>query len=314
MVWPGKSSPEVPPSHSRPPRTSWSSSPWSQASVRIRVVKGLNFTPRSYSLFRYIGPGPKLNLVWVKNVQASKSKYRIAEQELLLETEFLHPLVKGPYIERFRHAYDGLLAAFPYDESSIRTAQLGVTNFGGALLYCCRTMTSTASCISAQTGFSDIIRGPDPGEFYGLARTGPYSFAEVYVGFRDNTKWRACVIESASLPWDEDKRFVFQNHAVSVCERPQGGFISREEAHYLCAILNAPTVERFIYASSDNRSFKIRPPVYVPRFDDANAQHRQLASLSRAAHAEPTSIDSLRVEIDSVYLDLCRAHAGRDSH
>src|SRR5690606_18540091 len=88
--------------------------------------------------------------------------------------------------------------------------------------------------IRSQTEFSDKIRGADPGEFYGLARTGPYSFADVYVCFRDNTNWCAAVVTSTSMPWGEEKRFVFQNHAVSMCERDDGNHISEDEAHYVC--------------------------------------------------------------------------------
>jgi N-6 DNA Methylase len=264
--------------------------------------EGIEFYPQEVLLFRCVKPGTKPGTVWVRNVQVKRSKFRIPEQERLLETEFLFPLVKGPQIEPFSHAYDGLVVPFPYDVADPHKplSQAELHRRSPLLLAMYREHEEV---IRAQTGFSDSIRGPDPGDFYGLARTGPYSFASVYVAFRDNSKWRACVVESADTIWGDSKRFVFQNHAVSICERPGGGFIGREEAHYICAIFNAPTVERFIRASSDERSFKIRPPVSVPKYDRRVKAHRRLAKLSKQAHVARGASSELLAEIDKCYLE-----------
>ena len=271
--------------------------------------EGIEFYPQELQLFRFSRPGPKSGLVWLRNIQVERSKYRIPQEDLLVETEFLHPLVKGPRIERFLHDYDGLIVALPYDAADPhRPVTRSILRQRSPLLL--GHYEKYEDIIKAQTDFSDAIRGPDPGEFYGLARTGPYSFAKVYVAFRDNSKWRACVVESSQMPWGQEKRFVFQNHAVSVCERPDGSFISEDEAHYLCAILNAPIVERFIVGSSDNRSFKIRPPIHVPLFNGSDSRHKRLAKLSKEAHAsEEIEIPPLRAEIEKTYLELCEERA-----
>jgi hypothetical protein len=270
--------------------------------------EGIEFYPQELLLYKYVKPGPKRGTVWVRNIQVRRSKYRIPEQDWLLETEFLHPLVKGPQIGAFSHSYDGLLVPFPYDPTDPHkpVSQVALRRRAPLLLDLYRKYEDI---IKAQTGFSDAIRGTDPGEYYGLARTGPYSFADVYVAFRDNTKWCACVVDSADMGWGEQKRLVFQNHAVSICERPTGGFIGHDEAHYICAVFNAPSVRRFILASSDERSFKIRPPIAVPVFDPAEAAHVRLAELSREAHAAGGATPQILGEIDAVYLAMRRAPA-----
>ena len=164
--------------------------------------------------------------------------------------------------------------------------------------------TQIQETLENQTKYSDKIRGEDPGDFYGLARTGPYSFADVYVGFRDNTKWCAAVVSDTIMPWGEKKRFVFQNHAAFMCERKSDkGFITEDEAHYICAILNTPIVQRFIYATSDERSFKIRPPVYVPIYDPINKLHNALSNTSKLAHTSLT--DNLVRKMEAWYLRMC---------
>ena len=271
--------------------------------------EGVEFYPQELLLFTFEALGPRPGTVWLRNLQVTKSKYRIPSRRILLETRYLHPLVKGPEINLFGHDYSGIIVAFPYDAADpIRPIPADRLKKTSPLLL--QYYLQNREIMEQQTKFSDKIRGADPGEFYGLARTGPYSFADAYVGFRDNTKWRSCVVGSTEMPWGEVKRFVFQNHAVSMCERRgEGGFISTDETHFVCAILNAPIVERFIGASSDFRSFKIRPPVFVPPYDPKEKIHRDLVAVSRAAHADSHVVDWARREAEKLYLRLCDGRA-----
>ena len=102
------------------------------------------------------------------------------------------------------------------------------------------------------------------------------------------------------------KTLLFQSHAASICERKNGGFITEDEAHYICSILNAPVVEGFIQASSDNRSYKVRLPVFVPLYNSNDKNHTELAQLSRKAHKNPDDIDDFRKEINRLYIEICR--------
>ena len=267
--------------------------------------EGIEFYPQELLLFRFDALGPKVGTVWLRNIQAAKSKYKVQPHRVLLETTYLYPLVKGPEMDKYKHGYTGLIAAFPYEESEpLKPVSADHLRERSPLLF--NYYQNFRELFEKQTKFSDKIRGANPGEFYGLARTGPYSFANKYVGYRDNTRWCATVISSTELPWGERKRFVFQNHAVSMCERQcDGQFIDEDEAHYICAILNTPIVERFINATSDNRSFKIRPPVFVPQFDLTDDRHMRLASISRALHENPSHIHEFCNKAEEVYLAIC---------
>jgi hypothetical protein len=212
-------------------------------------------------------------------------------------------LVKGPAIDRFVHNYENLIVPFPYEPHDPHRP-IPAERLEEQAPHLLAYYQKYEDTIRAQTAFSDKIRGPHAGEFYGLARTGPYSFKNVYVAFRDNTKWRAVVVSSATMPWGEKKRFVFQNHAVSI-RVDRGGYITEDEAHYICAILNAPTVERFIYASSDTRSFKIRPPVFVPKYKRDNHAHNELTKLSKLAHKSHDETAPILARIDQVYQRIC---------
>jgi len=72
----------------------------------------------------------------------------------------------------------------------------------------------------------------------------------------------------------------------------------REEAHYLAALLNAPSVDAAIKVHQTRglfgarhvhrRPFEVCP---IPEFDPRNADHARLAELSMAAHAAVAGID-----------------------
>lgn len=264
--------------------------------------EGIEFYPQELMVFEYLGPGPRPGTAWMTNLQVRKSKYKIPKQRILLETKYLFPLAKGPGIGRFIYADPGLYVAFPYD-SSHPHAPIGRADLRAKSPLLLAHYEKFRNILEAQTHYSDSIR--QDGEYYGLARTGPYSFNERYVGFRDNTKWAAAVITDKLCPWGERKRYLFQNHAVSICERSDKKLISEDEAHYVAGIFNAPSVERYILASSDSRSFKIRPPIHVPLFDPSNTVHQRISNLAREACKLATAErESKRAEIELEYLKL----------
>lgn len=212
-------------------------------------------------------------------------------------------MVKSVDIRKFKHSYSGVVVPFPYSKSDPKRPLSRIRLSGTKLL---DYYVKFEGIIKAQTEYYEKIRGPDAGEFYGLARVGPYSFADFYVAFRDSTKWCAVVISPIKTDWGGKKRFVFQNHAASICENRNGDFITEDEAHYICAILNAPIVEKYILQSSDLRSFKIRPPVKIPKYDKNNEKHKKLAQLSRRAHLDPTSMNEIRKQTEKIYLSILR--------
>ena len=62
--------------------------------------EGIEFYPQELLLFKFVGKGPKTGTVFLKNVQVTKSKYRIEERTLLLEAKYLFPLSR---VRRFSH-------------------------------------------------------------------------------------------------------------------------------------------------------------------------------------------------------------------
>ena len=244
--------------------------------------EGIEFYPQEMLIFKQSGLPSTPTCTSLKNIQIKKPKYHVPQTVELLETKYLHPLIKGVDVSPFHIEISDYIVPFPYDERDtrlpIRLEELVRTAPKLAAFY-----QKHKKLILSQTTYNEKIIGKN-GEFYKLARVGSYSFAENYVVFRDNTKWGAAVISSIDTTWGGKKRPLFQNHAVSICEDIYGNYITLDEAHFICGIMNTPVAFQYVINSSDSRSFPIRPRIYIPKYDENNPTHKNIAKLSKKAH------------------------------
>ncbi|MEA3352208.1 MAG: hypothetical protein U9Q33_00125, partial [Campylobacterota bacterium] len=217
-------------------------------STEYRGREGIEFYPQELFLLEPDNnmPSASSGKIFVKNFQNSKSKYKIPQQTFLLETKYLHPLIKGVDIKRFHIEESKFLVPFPYDKSNTRSPipAKELTKKSKSLS---QYFNKFKKIINDQSDYtSKIIGEKHNSEFYALARVGDYSFAKHYVVFRDNTKWLSAVVSEIKTPWGEMKRPQFQNHAVTICQDDSGRFISLDEAHFICAVMNAPLTNKYI--------------------------------------------------------------------
>ncbi|MBQ8780558.1 MAG: hypothetical protein IJZ72_02625 [Oscillospiraceae bacterium] len=269
--------------------------------------EGIEFYPQEMMIFKESGLPSTKTCTSLRNIQIKKPKYHIPQTVELLETKYLHPLIKGVDISPFHIEISDYIVPFPYDK---RDTRLPIK-----LDELIRTAPKLASffqkhkdLILSQTSYNERIIGKD-GEFYKLARVGAYSFAPNYVVFRDNTKWGAAVISSINTSWGGKKRPLFQNHAVSICEDSNGNFITLEEAHFICGIMNTPVAFQYVLHSSDSRSFPIRPRIYIPKYDKNNAIHKKISLLSRMAHKkynDDIAISKITRKLNELYLEIAQ--------
>lgn len=148
--------------------------------------------------------------------------------------------------------------------------------------------------------------------YYSLARVGDYTFSPIFVAFRDNSKNCAVVVENIETPWGELKRPAFQNHAVTITQRPNGEYISGEEAYYIAGIINCDVVTNFVHASSDGRSLPINPRYQIPLYDE-NSEitdlQLKIAELSKMAHRywdDDTTVNNIKNKISKIYITMLK--------
>lgn len=269
--------------------------------------EGIEFYPQELLLFEYVCDSEEDGLAYFKNAQMPKSKYRIAPRTYLLETSMMRPVVRGPSITAFNVRVPEYFTPFVYSpEFEDGRSPLPLSELRKKAPKISRYFFSYRGVFESQTAYNGRIIGTKHNtEFYALARVGKYSHAPYKVCFRDNSKWAVAVASEIEVPWGGSSAPVFQNHAVSISERPDGSFIDEEEAFYISGVLNADPVRRFVLNSSEKRSFKIRVPVGLPLFDKEDNRHCRIASLARSIHrlgAEES--EELVVDLNQQVLDL----------
>ena len=269
--------------------------------------EGIEFYPQELMLIEKSDLPSTDTCTSLINYQNPKSKYKVPKMNVLLETNFLHPMIKGIDIQPFHCNEPKYIVAFPYSEKNCRVP-IEINELSNVAPKLADYYLKNKKIICSQTNYNEKIIGKKA-EFYALARVGAYSFANYYVAFRDNSKWGAAVIENINTLWGGNKRPLFQNHAVSICEDDKGNFISLDEAHYICAILNAPITTEYVKSSSDSRSFPIRPRIYIPKYDESNPLHVKLSDLSKKAHKNYENqiiLSEIGQEIDLLYKQILK--------
>jgi len=144
-------------------------------------------------------------------------------------------------------------------------------------------------------------RGEAGAPFYSMFDVGPYSFSAwkvVWAGFGTRTRQAAVAGPVGGRP-------VMPNQAM----HPFIATASGDEAHYLCAILNASPVEAALRAHTQPGGKSFAQPgavarLRLPRFEPGCPAHLALAELSRQAHAaaagdSPADLPALEREIDA---------------
>jgi len=140
--------------------------------------------------------------------------------------------------------------------------------------------------------------------FYRLDNVGPYTFAPYKVAWREqNRTMVACVISTLETQ-PLGKKIVVTDSKVLFCP-----LNNRQEAHYLCAVINSPLIARIIdgYTIDTNRGIDILDNIKIPEYSKDNPLHRKLAVTSikaHRAHAKKQDIEAIEKTLDALVMQL----------
>ncbi|MDK2840388.1 MAG: hypothetical protein PWQ83_1980 [Thermosipho sp. (in: thermotogales)] len=117
--------------------------------------------------------------------------------------------------------------------------------------------------------------------FYRLDNVGSYTFMPYKVVWREqHKKMTACVIGSVNDPFLGQK-IIITDSKVLYCSLD-----NEDESHYLCAIINSPTIAQIIegYTIDTQRGIDILKNIRIPKYDPEKTIHKKIAYLSKIAH------------------------------
>ncbi len=218
------------------------------------------------------GARPAGGLLLVENGLNPRARDGVVQTRALLEPELLFPLLRGADVTPFRAVPGDALVVLPHDVET-GAKPLPPERMPAATLDYLRRYRD----LLERRGSYKEYRAGQP--FYGLWRVGPYTFAPWKVVWPELGELRAAVIGMAETPWGETK-LVIPEGKVNLVPCAE-----EAEAHYLCALLNAPDVRRAYARMSSQIGRPSRLPFAIAAFDPQRWTHRALAAVSRDAHA-----------------------------
>lgn len=279
---------------------------------RYKGREGVEFYPQELLLFSVRSDLRSSDeCVTVENIQVNRSKFKVPLTLRFLEKKFLHPLIRGVDIRPFA-AESQYVVPFAYESSYDTKIAIPEMDLREKAPLTYKFFHISKSIFESQNKYSKKLINGKNIPFYSLARVGEYSFAPFFVAYRDNTRSVASVLSRVKTPWGEYKMPVFQNHAVIISQRPNGDYISEEEAHYIAGIINSTVIDEFVKASSDGRSFPINHRYQIPLFGSKESIYvyqQNIARLSQAAHKnyeDESYIELIRREISDIYLEMLK--------
>lgn len=234
-------------------------------------------------------------LVVVRNL--TEGAKRIVEKtQAPLETDLLYPLLRGRDVDRWQARPSAHIIVT--HEKSMGLKAISPSDMGVRFPKTYAYLRQFEIPLRERSGYKRYFRETDP--FYSVFNVGDYTFAPYKVVWREQAaRLTVAVAESG------DKVMVPDHKLMMVA------CASRNQAHYLCAVLNSAPAEFVVasYAVAIQMDTHILEHLNIPRYDSADATHRRLATLSQRAHAAASAEDAakltaLEAEIDHLAAQL----------
>src|ERR1043165_803828 len=214
------------------------------------------------------------------------AKKKVDVVQMAVEPEFVYPLLRGRDVERwsFNPVYNILLPQDAHQPSKAYPAKRLEVEFPKTFAF----LKHFEEVLKARSGYKQFF-DPSSDPFYSIYNVGEYTYGQYKVLWREvATDVRAAVVE----PKGDDSKVVVPDHTL-VCVSTK----SSEEAHFVCALLNSSLADYVVRSYiAGHPSTNVLKYVAVPKFNEGNDVHIQLAGYSQQAHAATAAGDTARVQ------------------
>ncbi len=229
-------------------------------------------------------------LVVVRNLTEG-AKIKVDEVTEPIEPDLLYPLLRGRDVQRWKAEPSAfiLMVQDPIKRRGMDEKELQ-THHPRTYGYLKRFVPVLRQRAAFKRYFTRPVRGgkvAETGPFYSMFNVGDYTFALWKVVWREV----AHTLDAAVAPPHNRKPTVPDHTLIAVeCS-------GKEEAHYLCGVLNSSparlAVQAYIVLHPDPH---ILERISVPRYDPNRAVHRRLAELSEQAHQATRREDAVELQ------------------
>lgn len=272
-----------------------------------KARSGVEFTPAEVYFIETVAPVENSeNSYYFKNSKFDNSVYKVDfNRRIELETRFIRPVVKSPCIKEFYIEDSNNYCIFPYKWGNRYSIPLKELIKESELL--ANYLIDNKDLIGKQSRRSLMISMGD--DFYSLSKVGEYTFGSYAVTFRDNTVLDSSVVQPVSTPWGTKIMPVCAKHSPYISMDKRDRFIGKNEAYYICGVLNSNIVKEYFKYTYSGRSYSINFNIKLPLFDESNELQKNISEMSIKASENfnnSSIVRDCKNKIETAYLSLCK--------
>ncbi|MBU8711118.1 N-6 DNA methylase [Brevibacillus parabrevis] len=212
----------------------------------------------------------------------------------ILEKDLIYPIARGREVSSFQWEFGNVYGIVPQDKMDGFPEDFMRLNYNKTLRFFREFENNEVHHLTTRGSFRRY-QAKRNAPFYSSWNVGEYTFAPYKVAWSEiSGSFQACVLSSISSPYWETKRIVIPDHKLYFVP-----LYSESEAHFLCALLNAPQIEEFVmgYVETTQIGTHVTEYLNLPKFDESNDYHQELSQLSLNAHHDNNLVQSTREKI-----------------
>lgn len=208
-----------------------------------------------------------------------EGKIRVERTQSALEATLVYPLLRGKDVARWRALPE--ISVLLTHEKGMRLKAIPERKMQTDFPKTWRYLLKFKDTLSKTGLFRRFCKPGDP--FYSMFDIGDYTFSRWKLVIREISATLTCAVVGRI-----EGRPVVPDHKLVIV-----GSDSKEESHYLCALLNSAPARLFVgsYCIETQFSSHIFNMLRVPRFKENQRSHIYLAELSEAAHKAASAGD-----------------------
>ncbi|MEM2187050.1 MAG: N-6 DNA methylase [Thermofilaceae archaeon] len=236
--------------------------------------EGVNVALNQVYYVQVKGKTPDGKLV-ITNPPEPGQKKRVKQIDVVVEPDFVYPLIRGRDVKRWYVDYRGRYVVVPHDPKTGRPLQehavkVGYPNMYQYFLFFKKELMDRS--------IHKLWGKGDP--FYAIYDIGSYTFAPYKVVWKEVSARMGAGGFHVAVAGPVDDRYLGNKVLVPDHTIVLVPMNSEEEAHYLAAVLNSSIIA-FVGTYMPVKGLE---NLGIPKFDPNNPIHRELAELSRRAH------------------------------
>ena len=214
---------------------------------------------------------------------ADTGKKRVKKVSKAVEPDFIHRLVRGKDISRWKWSTQmHIILAQDREKPSKAVPEKRLKkHFPKTFAYFKQFEEDIRSCALLRQYFD-----PEKDPFYSCYNVGEYTFRPVKV------LWKEISPEPQAVVLDSESEMIVPDHKLVLVS-----FESSDSAHFLCAVLNSSPIRLLVrsYAVQTSISGHVLSYANIPQYVHDNELHKHLSNLSSESHAAARRGDTAQV-------------------